>query len=150
MTNGNQQGGEVIAQISHWLPSRVARAINSVAGVFPEALEKHRASINWGDSRKFAIYLLCLASRDAEESSLIERFETAYVGTYSSKQALMARAGHLLGSGLDLTESERAELANVDIETLPDWANAKVWARFHTAFYVVTIGRRIHVFRKDC
>lgn len=149
MTNAYQQETEAIARLPQLVLKRVDDAIADLAMVFPRQLGKYEVVLNQRESRVFAAYLMCLASNVSGTKSLIERYQTAHVGTYASTQELLADVGRLLAGDPGLTEQDWQDLARVGIADLQRWADATIWNRLADRFYIVDTGHKTYVFAKD-
>lgn len=148
MGNSNGNTREPITSVPHDIIERGSEIVHYLVDLYPHLLDGHEIDFNHGRGGAFAAYVLCVADVTQPGRNLIERFKTAYVVTYYSKQAIFHDAKHHLEGNHHPTAAEMEETDEIRDTDLPPWITDVIWDRLESAFTIVDTGLEVYLFRK--
>lgn len=130
---------------------RLGRLLTHLWEVHPVAsgsvLEKLSKAVETHD-RAFAVYLLFVPDIDVTSENLIEDFEAAHLGVYSSWQAARDDLMSTLGWPGALDSADIRDDGDVSITDLLTWDESAVGERLEELFHIIDLGDAVYVYQR--
>lgn len=130
---------------------RLGRLLTHLCEVHPvapgSALEKLGEAVEKHD-RAFTVYLLFVPDVNVTSENLIEDFEAAQVGVYSSWQAAREELMSTLGWPGALDSADIRDDGDISITDLLTWDESAVGERLEELFHIIDLGDAVYVYQR--